>query len=292
MEKRSKTTMEVEDVAQTLSVAKASYSEISDLAEQARAIFQNRGVRLHRDSSLGKILRAANDLSTSWDQGKRVGTIHEILAAAQANRVSRAVIAAAGETSALESLRRIAGNSMDLMGRMQSQGKDHLWELELRDILRRRGVVAELIDPPDIVATVSGLSVPIACKKIYSEKGVEAQVRKGVKQVEAHGIGGLVALNIDDLLPGDSILKQRTHIAASASLGAFVRQFIERHRFTLQRYVAEGHCDGMLISAACICDLDEGAPRFSTVTDTTLWSLQSLAPDALNRFAALRRVLQ
>lgn len=291
MEQRVETILAATDAAQKLSVDRTSYKEISTLAEQARAIFQSRGIRLHRDSSLGRILRAANDLSTSWDQGKRMGSIHKILGAAQANRVARAVIAAADEINALESLRRIAGNQMDLMGRVQSQGKD-LWELELRDMLRRRGVEAELVDPPDIVATVAGFAVPIACKKIYSEKGVEAQVRKGVKQVEAHGVGGLVALNIDDLLPGDSILKRRNHISASTSLGVFVRQFIERHRFTLQRYVAEGRCDGIFISATCVCDLDEGAPRFSTVTDTTLWSLQNLTPDAAQRFAVLRSVLQ
>jgi hypothetical protein len=279
-------------VGRIQSVDRSSYKEISDRADRARAIFQTRGVKLHRDSSLGKILRVANELSKSWEKGKRLGGIHEVLGAAQANRVAEAIIAVESEANALESLRRIAGNSMDLMGRSPSQGKDHLWELELRSILHRRGVSAELIDPPDIVATIKDFTVPIACKKVYSEKGVEAQVRKGVKQVEANGAGGLVALNVDDLLPGDAILKQRDHVSASAWLGVFVRQFIERNRFTFQRYVAQGRCDGILISATCVCDLEEGGPRFTTVTDTTLWSLLNLAPRALERLAALRQALQ
>lgn len=274
------------------SVLRSSYREISDRADQVRGIFESRGVRLHRDSSLGKILRVANDLAMSWEKGDRSGSIYGILAAAQANRVAEAVIAAAGEPNALESLRRIAGNPMDLMGRALSQGKDHLWELELRAILRRRGVSVQLRDPPDIVADVAGTSVPIACKKVYSEKGVEAQIRKGVKQVEAYGAGGLVALNIDDLLPADSILKQRDHALASAWLGAFVSEFIERHRLVFQRPVAQARCDGILVSATCVCDLEEGAPRFTTVTNTTLWSLQTLKPEARVRFEALRQALR
>jgi len=272
-------------------VSRSSYLEISDRADQVGAIFERRGVRLHRDSSLGKILRAANHLSASWAKGERSATIHDILAAAQANRVAEAVIAAAGEPSALESLRRISGNPMDLMGRALSQGKDHLWELELWAILRKRGVSAELRDPPDIVAEVADFAVPIACKKVYSEKGVEAQIRKGVKQIEAHGTGGLVGLNIDDLLPADSILKQRDYASASAWLGGFAAEFIERNRIKLQRPIAQGRCDGILVSATCVCDLDEGAPRFTTVTDTTVWSLQTLKLEASARFDALRKAL-
>lgn len=279
------------EAQQAKDVSRSSYIEISDRADQVRAIFENRGVRLHRDSSLGKILRAANQLSASWAKGERSGSIHDILAAAHANRVAEAVIAAAGEPSALESLRRIAGNSMDLMGRALSQGKDHLWELELCAVLRRRGVSAELRDPPDLIAEVADFEMPIACKKVYSEKGVEAQVRKGVKQIEAHGAGGLVGLNIDDLLPADSILKQRDHASASAWLGGFAAEFIERHRVKLQRPIMQGRCDGILVSATCVCDLDEGAPRFTTVTDTTLWSLQTLKPEASARFDALKRAL-
>jgi hypothetical protein len=248
-------------------------------------------VRLHRDSSLGKILRAANQLSASWAKGERLGSIYDILAAAQANRIAEAVIPAAGELGALESLRRIAGNPMDLMGRALSQGKDHLWELELCSMLRRRGVSAELCDPPDIIAKVAGFLVPIACKKVYSERGVEAQISKGVKQIEAHGAGGLVALNIDDLLPADSILRQRQHASASSWLAAFVAEFIESKRPKLQRPIAQGRCDGILVSATCVCDLEEGAPQFTTVTDTTLWSLQTLNPDARVRFEALRQAL-
>lgn len=272
-------------------VSRSSYLKISDRATQVRDIFASRGVRLHRDSSLGKVLRAANELSLSWSMGKHDHGIHGILAAAQANRIAEAIIAVADEPCAQESLRRIACSPMELMGRSLSHGKNHLWELELYAALRKRGVSVQLIDPPDIVANVAGFAVPIACKKIYSEKGVEAQIRKGVKQIEAHGAGGLVALNIDDLLPADSVLNQRDYAMASAQLGAFAASFIERNRLAFERPIAHGRCDGILVSAASVCDLEEGVSRFTTVTDTTVWTLQSLKPEARQRFEALRQAV-
>jgi hypothetical protein len=198
MERRVNCAVAAVDVGQIQSVDRSSYKEISDRADRARAVFQTRGAKLHRDGSLGKILRVANELSKSWENGKRLGGIHEVLGPCR-------------QTASLK----------------------------------------------HIVATTKDFTVPIACKKVDSEKGVEAQVRKGVKQVEANGAGGLVALNVDDLLPGDAVLKQRDHVSASAWLGVFVGQFIERNRFTFQRYVTQGRCDGILISATCVCDLEE-----------------------------------
>lgn len=72
-----------------------------------------------------------------------------------------------------------------------SVSQDHLWELGLRVILRGRGVSAELRDRPDIVVEVASLMVPITCKKVHSERGVEAQIRKGAEQIEAPGAGDL-----------------------------------------------------------------------------------------------------
>lgn len=277
--------------AESRGIARSSYQQIAERAEETKDIFQQRGIKLPRDSSLAKLLRSAVNLSTSWNNGERVGDIREILAASHAKRVAGAIVAMAGEANAEQSLRRIAGNPIDLSLRAQSQGKDHLWELELCQWLRGRGMRAFLIDPPDIVLDLAGKSFPIACKKIYSHKGVEAQMSKGAKQLRGFEGGGVVALNIDDLLPEDTVLKERDHVAASNVLGQFVATFIEEHRFKLQRFVAAGRCDGVLVSASSVCDLEEGGPKFTTITDTTLWTLDSLAPEARSRIEMLRDAL-
>jgi hypothetical protein len=269
-------------------VVRSTYQHIADRANEAKEIFQQRGIKLHRDSSLSRLLRSAVNLSTSWNDGERVGGIREILAASHANRVAGVIVAMAEEANAEQSLRRIAGNPMDLSSRAQSQGKDHLWELELCQWLRGHGLRASLIDPPDVVLDLAGKPFPIACKKIYSHKGVEAQMSKGVRQLRAFEGGGVVALNIDDLLPEDTILNEHDHVAASSVLGHIVATFIEQHRSKLERFVKAGRCDGVLVSASSVCDLEQGGPRFTTITDSTLWTLDSLNLEARARIETLR----
>ena len=127
----------------------------------------------------------------------------------------------------------IAGNDVNLSGRTRSQGKDHLWELDLLFSLRQRGLSCQLADPPDIVVAMADGTFPIACKKVYSEKGVEAQMRRGVKQLTGHGAGGLVAFNIDDLVPDDHLLKGKSEGAVFNFLFDFNKAFFERHRFMM-----------------------------------------------------------
>ena len=87
----------------------------------------------------------------------------------------------------------MASNDMNLSERRPSRGKDALWELDLLSFLRRRSIETVLREP-DIVANFGFGDYPIACKKVYSEKGVETQMRKGVQQTDAPEIDGQVLL--------------------------------------------------------------------------------------------------
>lgn len=156
------------------------------------------------------------------------------------------------DPNAQQCLARIAGNDMNLSGRAISQGKDHLWELDLIYALRRHGFSAQLVDPPDIVVDLAGAPFPIACKKVYSEKGVQAQMRKGADQLKGQGGAGLVAINIDDLVPNDTILASASRAEVSDFLAKFNGDFVERHRLVLQRFVKKGRCDGILVSTATL----------------------------------------
>ena len=71
-------------------------------------------------------------------------------------------------------------------------------------------------------------------------------------------------------------------------LGDFVISFISRHQRHFERFVAAGRCDGIFVSASCVCDLAHGGPRFTTVTDATLWTLGSLPVRARSRVELLR----
>jgi hypothetical protein len=277
--------------AESIPVMKSTYSEISERVGQLREVLAKRNVRFHRDSALGKLLREAESLAMEWDAGNQNQEFRRLLNAAHANRIAEAILSVRDDPNSQQCLARIAGNDMNLSGRAISQGKDHLWELDLIYALRRHGFSAELVDPPDIVVDLAGAPFPIACKKVYSEKGVQAQMRKGVDQLKGQGGAGLVALNIDDLVPNGTILASASRAQASDFLAKFNSDFVERHRLVLQRFVKEGRCDGVLASTATLADLRDSKPRFNLITETTLWTLDSIGPEAAARFAELREKL-
>ena len=276
---------------ESIPVRKSTYAEIAARSRQLREVLAERNVRFHRDSALGKLLRDAESLAKEWDEGNRAQEFRRLVNAAHANRIAEAILAVRDDADAQQCLSRIAGNDMNLSGRAPSQGKDHLWELDLLYALRRHGFSVKLVDPPDIVIDLCVSPFPVACKKIYSEKGVEAQLRKGVKQLAQHGGRGLVALNIDDLVPDDTILRTRDRREASDFLNKFNEDFVERNRLTLQRFVKERRCDGILISTSVLADLENSKPRFNLVTESMLWTLDSAPPETVTRIAELRKGL-
>jgi hypothetical protein len=269
-----------------------TYEEIAAKCHEIRGLLQSLKVRLHRDSALGVILREAEALAQEWKMGKRGGSLRRLINAAHANRIAGGLLAAQEDNGALECFKRMAGNDMNLSRRSPSQGKDALWELELGSFMKRRGVKVDHVDPPDLVVDLGFGAYPLACKKVYSEKGVEARLRDGAKQLKAYDSPGLVAINIDDLVPEDSLLQSATQATASDFLAKWNEEFIERHRFHMQRYVNDGRCDGVIVSTTVLADIVGSRTRFNTYTQATLWTLNNIEPVASERVLCIRQVLE
>ncbi len=142
--------------------------------------------------------------------------------------------------------------------------------------LRMRNVPARFTDPPDLEILLPGNlgEYGIACKKVYSEESVGKQLAKGLKQIEPYRGAGLVAFNLDDLTPGQSILAAATKRKASERLDALNRAFIERHRLRFQKAVIDGKCDGIWVSSCVHADIAGLSPRFNRITENTLWTVR------------------
>src|SRR5690606_16882739 len=108
---------------------------------------------------------------------------------------------------------------------------------------------------PDLVINLACERYPVACKKIHSERGVEAQMRKGVQQLARFGAPGLVAFNADDLTPANSIFVSRDTRTAGDHLADLNRDFVDRNQRVLERYVADGRCHGILVTTSIVADL-------------------------------------
>lgn len=268
-----------------------TYQEIADKAPLLREAIAAMGIRLHRDSALAKLLREAETLARDWEAGRTDGGFRRLIHAAHANRIVDAIRTAQVDPGALECVRRMCAGAMDLSGREPSRGKDALWELDIASFLKRRDIPTEHHEP-DLTADFGFGPYPIACKKIYSEKGLEGQVRKGARQLERYGSPGMIAVNLDDLVPDDHLLRSPSMADASDFLARHNLAVIERNRARLQRFIADGRCDCIIFSTTVLADIEGSSTRFNTHTQTTLWSLDSVSPAQSVRLARIKAALE
>ena len=269
----------------------STYDEIAALSQQVLDLLAQEKIKLHRDSALAKLLREAKHQAATYRTNEPLADVEGLVRTAHANRVASAILSVGLEPGARECLRRMTSGTLDLSARTTSHGKDALWEIELAYQLKRNGFKVEITEP-DLVVDVFGERYPIACKKIYSPKGVEAQMRKGVKQLTNFGAPGLVAFNIDDLTPAHSIFVSPDARVAGNHLADMNRDFIDRHRRVFDRHVADGRCHGVLVTTNVVADLQQEKTRLNTYAQTTLWTLSMLHTPKSQAFHAVVAQLQ
>jgi hypothetical protein len=168
-----------------------------------------------------------------------------------------------------------------------SQGKDALWELMLLGDLRERGITA-IAAEPDILVTLEFGDYPIACKKIWSEKGLEKHVSKGCKQLALRGNGGVIALNLDELFPAGKVLTMPDKAAATDYLAAFASSLAARHERVLHKALGTGKCDGFIISCSALAVLEHEVPALNLIRQSIYWH-SGYSADATARFHILAR---
>lgn len=261
-----------------------TYEEIAAKAQLVRDVLEQRNVRLRSGSALSQLLSQADKLSLAWaEQVKPDDRV--VWEAAFVNRLADAVTNLPDEPGIQEALKRMAGGVMQPDDRNTSQGKDALWELVLLSDLKSRGLAAKAAEP-DILVDFGMGDYPIACKKIWSESGVEKRVSHAAKQLAPFNNGGVIALNLDDLVPVGKAVSVPTKELAKAVLTKFNLDFIERHRDVLQDAVMSGKCDGFFISTTAFAVLAEEETSAYLATQGSLWHLGDSSPESCERFLA------
>lgn len=265
-----------------------TYEQIAAKAQLVRAVLEQRKVKLRPSSALSQLLSQADKLSQAWaEQVKPDDRV--VWEAAFVNRLADAVTNLPDEPGIQEALRRMAGHVMQPDDRSDShQGKDSLWEIVLLSDLKTRGLAAKAAEP-DILVDFGIGDYPIACKKIWSENGVEKRVSHAAKQLAPFNNGGVIALNLDDLVPVGQVVSVPTKAHAKAVLTKFNLDFVERHRDVLQNAVMNGKCDGFMISTTAFAVLAEEETSAYLASQSSLWHLGDSSPEACQRFLAFSR---
>lgn len=271
--------------------AVTTYTEVAEKGDRAKAILGRKSVSLHPSSVLATLMNRTRQLSTEWNSQERSkGWEDRLFSALHANRICDAVIAVEHDPGAQECLKRIAGSDMNLPLHGQSQGKDALFELELLGYLRRHGLSARL-EEPDIVVDMPWGAYPMACKKINSIKNLEKQVSSACRQLKPFAGAGVIALNIDVLVPENHFLGAPTGNLASARLQHMIEKFRERHGWKLREVMAAARCDGVLFSLTSMADVVQLRPRLNYFTQTDCWTLSNRNYHGRRRFSEFSTAL-
>jgi hypothetical protein len=254
-----------------------TYLQIKEKAFAVEQLYAASYVPLATASDLGRLIADAKELSDSWLMGQaekhpmtllfRVGLF---------DRIADAVLPLLDVLDRRGYLISLASGSLDLLERKRSNAKDVLWELELWAILKRASFDATPQEPPDIVVHFGETKIGIACKKLYSEKHVQNVLSQAVAQIEASFDFGIIAVNIDDLVPPNKILKTPTHETLSQYIRELNARFLAFHERHFRKYLASGRVISVLVSTSVLADVFRNRPRFNHARQSTVWTIPGL----------------
>src|SRR5262249_26129410 len=178
-----------------------TYLQIKEKALALESLYTDCNLKLPPTCGLARLIADAKMLSDSWLTNHSKLEMRLLLHGFHIDRIAEAVLPIRSMVERERYLNPLTCGSLDLLGREKSNAKSCLWELELWSTLRRHGFDARLTEPPDIAILFEGSKIGIACKKIYSEKHVQNVLSEAVAQIESAFQFGIVAINLDDLVP-------------------------------------------------------------------------------------------
>lgn len=247
---------------------------------QMLQLFRRNGLDPSRSASLMKLVSRTS--GSGEVPGEQVS--HEqILASLQLRRVIDAVDTITDDPSRARLMSELLDGTLDLLARAQSKAKDTLWEIELLRILRTNGISSEFGEP-DLLLTTSADPVGVACKKLYSAANFSKVLSRAVSQIQRSLNLGIVAVNLDDLTPANSILQASTPEVATKMLDKKIYGFMAEHERYLRKYIEPGRAIAVIVSCAVVADLNQNNPRFCNVRQTIAWHIPSISPKIDQQF--------
>jgi hypothetical protein len=269
-----------------------TYLHIKEKALEVEQLYADVGVTVPKRSGLAVLIQAAKDLSDNWLATPDKSSVDSVLLnAAHLSRVSDAAIAARAEREAKKYLTLLASGSLDLLQRDRSEAKDILWELELLSILRSHGLKAALQEPPDIVVDFDGKPLAIACKKAYSERNIGKVLSEGVAQIERRYDFGVVAVNIDDLIPASVLFRQPDHESLGRAINSLNVEFLSRNERHFRRYLGAHRLISALVSTGGLADVTSGPTRLNNARQSTVWTVPGASGDQQNVYRTFEKAL-
>jgi len=267
-------------VSDLSSSSSQTYLQVKEKAVALEKLYKDSSIPLPPTCDLARLIADAKVLSDLWLMNK----VNELSMALMfrgmhLDRIADAVLPLHLVPDRGKYLIALTSGSLDFFGRQQSRAKDVFWELEMWAVLRNRSLDAILSDPPDIIVTFEGAKVGIACKKLYSEKHVQNVLSQGVAQIETSFDFGIIAVNLDDLMPPDQIVRAPTQKAMSNFISSCNARFLQSHERHFKKYLASSRLLSALVSTHVLADVYRGKPQFNNTQQASIWTIPGLPPE-------------
>jgi len=150
-----------------------------------------------------------------------------------------------------------------------------LWELEI--LAKAKRFVSEVyLEEPDIIVNIDSSKIAIPCKNIFSEKGVEKVLSNAVSQIERSFDFGIVAINIDGLLPAHAVLRVRTFSELEDKLHLENIKFLARNERYFLKFFSKNRIIAVIVSISIIAEIEEETPQFNNSNQWAIWTVPNL----------------
>lgn len=270
---------------------KTDFFKLSAQAGEIENLYAERGVRLPAECTLAiwiaNVRSIADKRATSPESGH---TPMEHFQAIQLYRVTDAILALRDVKGGESYLRKITAN-LDFFTPERSVAKDIFWELELWWMIRRKLPTAKLMDPPDIMLNLDGGALGLACKSVYSEASVEKALSTGVKQITGNCDAGVVAFNIDSLLPPACVIKAKDKEGLDQLMHPKIDGFIKRHRRHIDRYLNQRRLAAVAVCISGVGEIHGWSVPFNTVRSTLIYAASAPTKIAAHLVGQLNEIL-
>ena len=258
---------------------KTNFLLVKEKAKEIEVLYANAGLTISPACGLAQMIENAKTLADRWLSNQTIdSSMIDVFYAIHLNRIAEAILPLHDVPNRKKYLKALTSGDIDCFSRQSSYAKNIFWEIELWSTLRRDCPSIYLQDPPDITLQLSGGTLGISCKKIYSENNVEKTLSEAVEQVEADFDVGVVALNLDDLTPPDTILRIRNKTEMDGFLQRHTDEFIARHERHFRKYLASGRIVSALISVNVIADVLDWKVQFNNARSAIAWTIPGLEP--------------
>jgi len=246
--------------------------------ELIRNLYKESSIQLNSNSQLYGLLDSAEKLADEWAIGNSETTDMALLfETLHIERISSAMQILSSEDLREKYLKDLLQGTLNFFERELSHAKSILWELEVCTKIRRAIPDTQLAEP-DVVVSLQGQKIAIPCKKIFSEKGVPKVLSNAVSQFENLFDFGIVAINIDDLIPADVLLKARTFEELGDKLHRANMIFLANHERHFKKYLSKSRIIAVIASTSLVADILDESPKFNNALQWAIWTTTELLP--------------